>query len=92
MAKKQDMANGENGTRFFDKTNRQWYCKEDKVTFCGSIDDLIGGKGETFTFTDKHLSLKTVAKADKDKEYRKFFLFALADGSFALVNKWNEMR
>ena len=101
MAKRQEVVNGASEaveTKFFDKTNQQWYSKEgtDKVTFCNSIEDLIGGKGETFTFTGKHLSLKTVAKAvpsdDKDKEFRKFFLFVLEDGSFILANKWSEMR
>ena len=100
MAKRREAANMENGanevveTKFFDKTNQQWYSKEgtDKVTFCNSIEDLIGGKGETFTFTGKYLSLKTVAKDDKDKEFRKFFLFVLEDGSFILANKWSEMK
>ena len=97
MAKREKAVNGANEvveTKFFDKTNQQWYCKEgtNKVTFCNSIDDLIAGKGETFDFAEKHLSLKTVAKDDKDKEYKKFFLFVLADGSFILANKWSEMK
>jgi len=97
MAKREKAVNGANEvveTKFFDKTNQQWYCKEGtgKVTFCKSIDDLINGKGETFDFSEKLLSLKTVAKDDKDKEFRKFFLFVLDDGSFILANKWSEMK
>jgi len=94
MAKKQEAVNMENETKFFDRTNQQWYSKDgtDKVTFCDSIDDLIAGKGETFTFAARQLSLKTVSRDDKDKEYRKYFLFALDDGSFILANKWSEMK
>ena len=62
------------------------------MTFCQSTKDLIEGKGETFAFTGKHLSAKTVSKGDKEKEHNRFFLFALEDGSFILANKWSEMR
>jgi len=92
MAKREKAVNGE--TRFFDKTNYQWFNQAgtSEVTFCQSTKDLIEGKGETFTFTGKHLSLKTVTKDDKEKEHNRFFLFVLADGSFILANKWSEMR
>ena len=99
MAKKQNLnvevqEQQEVGTKFFDKTNLQWYHKAgtDKVTFCNSIDDIVNGKGETFVFTGKHLSSKILTKNEKEIEHSKFFLFTLADGCFILANKWAEMK
>ena len=81
------------GVKFLDKTNMSWYNKEgtNKVTFCNSIDDIIDGRGETYSFTNTLLSSKTLTKKDKEIQSSRFFLFILEDGNYALANKWNAL-
>ena len=90
---KDEKVNDESGARFMDKTNMSWYSKigTNKVTFCSSIDDIMEGKGETYTFTSNLISFKMLNRKDKEVESKKFILFVLDDGNFALANKWNAL-
>jgi len=75
---------------FLDKTDKQWYIskKEKKVTLCGSIDDIIGGNGESFEFSRMVVSSRNSAKGIKNN----FVVFYLSNGSILLLKRWNEMK
>jgi Na+-translocating ferredoxin:NAD+ oxidoreductase RnfE subunit len=95
MAKKFELqTKTEVEAKFLDKTNLQWYNKAgtNRVTFCGSFDEIVEGKGETFEFKEKLLSPKAVTKEDKDIEKENMFLFVLTDGRFILTKRWNELK
>jgi hypothetical protein len=79
---------------FFDRTDQKWYLKEgtNKVVFCDSIDELIGGKSESFTFKTRQLSVRVVNRNEKEIEKNNYVLFSGADGIAVLVRKWNELK
>ena len=86
-------SNATSGAKFLDKTNMSWYNKKgsNQVIFCNSIDDIMEGKGETYTFTNNILSFKMLNRKDKKVESSRFFLFILDDGDYVLANKWNAL-
>jgi len=79
---------------FFDKTNMNWYVskKENRVTLCESIDDIISGNGETHEFSKRVESVRTFTKDEKSVEKNYFVLFFLANGDTLLLKKHNEMK
>ena len=81
-------------TKFLDKTNQKWFSKagSNRITFCNSIDDIIDGKGESFEFSEKILSLKITNKNGKEIEYNHLYLFILIDGRFIVCRRWDELK
>jgi len=80
--------------QFLDRSNLQWYSKEEsnKVTFCTSLNDIIEGNGETYEFESKFLSHKVVSKDDKDQIKNNWVLFVLTDNRYILARKWGELK
>jgi len=89
MAKKVEKTNE---VKVLDKTNQQWYQGKGKITFCSTIEDLIGGKGETYDFTEKMVSQKIVVKDDKTFEQQNLIVFILAGGKIVMVRKRDELK
>ena len=79
--------------KVLDKTNMSFYLKEEtnQVIFSDTISNMIEGKGETYSFTNCILSSRILTKKDKEVESKKFILFILDDGNYALANKWNAL-
>jgi pantothenate kinase len=79
---------------FLDKTNLRWYNKEgtDQVTFCGSLKDIVEGKGDAYSFREKLLSNKVISKNEQEIAQNNLNLFILTDGRFILARKHDEMK
>jgi hypothetical protein len=79
---------------FVDRTDQKWYLKAgtNKVVFCDSIDELIGGKSDSFEFKRKQLSTRVVSRNEKEIEKNNYVLFTGSDGTAVLVRKWNELK
>ena len=95
MAKATEKKNFETtGIQFFDKTDMNWYPskKENKITVCDSIDDIINGKGETFEFSASSKSVRTITKNEKQVEKNNFVLFHLVDGNSLLLRPWKKLK
>ena len=92
-AKKEEL-NLEAQAVFYDRTDKSWYAskKENKITVCESIEDIINGKGETYEFSTSVISSRTVSKNEKEVEKNNFILFHLADGNSLLLRPWKELK
>jgi len=94
-AKKENqvLSNGSQPT-FFDKIDMSWYAskKENTITVCASIEDIINGNGETFKFSASQVSSRTVSKNEKAVVKNNFVLFHLADGNSLLLRPWKELK
>ena len=79
---------------FLDKTDRQWHVskKENKVTLCESIDDVINGNGETYKFSRKLITSRSATWKGKEIQKNHFVVFYLVNGDILLLKRWNEMK
>jgi len=91
-AKKEEL-NLEVQAVFYDKTDKSWYAskKENKITVCESIEDIINGKGETYEFSSYIRSARIVTKNEKTVEKNNFILFHLVGGNSLILRPWKEL-
>ena len=79
---------------FIDKSDKKWLInkKENKVTLCESIAEIISGNAETYDFSRKIDLFRKYSKNGKEIVKNNFIVFHLTTGESILVKRWNEMR
>jgi hypothetical protein len=70
----------------------KWHIKEDTVFLCGSIDEILAGKAESFHFTSSLVSARAAKTKKNESIERNNYRIFHDDSKYVLVKKWMELK